>query len=190
LPSDLTRPGSFPFSGLSPRSRRKLRRLGVVLAFAAVVGLVIALLPAYSGKRVNHFTKAPVQRVHAEPEVTLNGADRRAIATLLTRFVIDVIERKDPVAGLALAGPPLRASTTRAQWARGEVPVYPYDASGTDFSRSWRVDAAYRSHVDIELDLQPSAKSTIGPIAFSGVLRRRDGRWQVDSMYPQAIYPK
>jgi hypothetical protein len=186
-------PESHPFY-LSPRSargRRRLKWVGAAVGLAGVAGLVIALVPAHSGKTVQRFTNRPVQRVHAEKDIALSAADRKAISTLLTKFTIDVIERKHPATGLVLGGPPLLRGTTRAEWIKGtDIPVYPYDAQGTDFSHSWRLDGAYPSHLDVELDLQPSSASRIGPVAFSVVLRQRGGRWQVDSIYPQAIYPK
>ncbi len=173
---------------LSPRRRRRLLLTAGLLGLCGVVALVVVLVPAYSGKTKEHFTEAPVQKVPRDRQVPLPTRSRHEIGKLLDAFVIDVIERRDLAAGLRLAGPPLLAGTTRREWLAGNVPVYPYPARGTHFADAWRLEVSLPDHVYIELDLQPRAGAKVGPIAYSGELRRRRGRWQVDAMYPQAIH--
>ncbi len=175
---------------LSPRRRRRLRLIAAIAGVCGVIALVVVLVPAYSGKTKQHFTRTPVKKVRRDRQVPLAARERRRIGQMLNAFVVDVIERRDLAAGLRLAGPPLLAGTTRKGWLAGDVPVYPYPARGTHFEDAWLVQVSLPNHVYIELDLQPRAGAKIGPIAYSGELRRRRARWQVDAMYPQAIYPK
>ena len=172
----------------SARLRRRLRLLAIVLAALVVAVLVVVLVPKYTGHVRQNFSAVPNQVVRAQAQVPLSAADRAEIGRLFDRFVPLVIERKDPGAALALVGPPLRAGTTRAQWERGEVPVYPYDAQGTSFAHAWLVTTSYRDHADLELDLHPGPTERTGAIAFDVQIRRRHGRWVVDSIYPEGFY--
>ena len=172
----------------SPRRRRRLAYLGVLVVAAGVVALVIAVLPSRNGV-TQHFTSGRVQRVGAERSVPLSAADRRAIDAELDLFVGGVVARRDPLAGWALSTPHLRAGSTRAEWARGDVPVYAYPARGPQF-HDWVIDYSFRNSVGLELGVQPRRGAKVGNAAFDVDLKRVGGRWLVDSIYPRAIYPR
>ena len=160
----------------------------MVVAAAGVVGLVIELLPSRNGV-TQHFTSGRVARVRAEHQVPLTARDRRAIDAVLDRFVSGVVTRRDPLVGWALSTPHLRGNSTRAEWARGDVPVYEYPARGEQF-HDWVLDYSFRNRVGLELGVRPRPGAKVGNAAFDVDLKRVGRRWLVDSIYPRAIYPR
>jgi hypothetical protein len=176
---------------LLPTSARRRRRLGiaaVVLALCAGVWVLSLLMPA-----PKHESDAPNEQgvnkvVNREHQVPLRRAERRALSQLLDVFIPAAVERKDPAAAYRLATEELRKSATRAEWRRGEIPVYPYPASK---HRDWTLNFSYRNDVNVDLFVQPKKGADVGPIAFTVEFKRgRDRQWRVDSFFPTAIFPK
>jgi hypothetical protein len=151
---------------LAQRDRAR-RVAGVVLA-----GAVLALVAATSGTASN---------------TRVTAATRRAIDATLDSFVPEAVERLDPAAAWALAGPGLRAGTTRADWVAGRLPVYPYQARGRTF-HGWTPSYASPGQVGFDLLLQPRRGAKTGVIAFSVIMRLVRGRWLVDYWAPVASY--
>jgi hypothetical protein len=176
---------------LIPSSARTRRRLGVA-GMLAIVGLAIwtwsQLAPP--PKRVTAEATEPGAPtvVGRERQVPLRAADRAGINAVLDEFIPAAVERKDPLAAYRLATRQLRSSATRAEWKRGNIPVYPYPAS---VERDWTLNFSFPGHVSIDLFVQPKRGADIGPVAFTVELRRGEGRrWLVDSFFPTAIFPK
>jgi hypothetical protein len=117
----------------------------------------------------------------------LSRADRQAINRTLDAFVASAVKRHDAGASYDLVTPQLRAGTSRAAWAKGSLPVYPYPARGTSF-HDWTIDYVLRNDVAFELMFQPGRGSKLDPIAFSGEVKKIRGRWLVDSFYPAATF--
>src|SRR5436853_5286807 len=82
---------------------------------------------------------------HAAP-ARLTAADRAAIDRTLDVFVPAAIARRHPERAFAVVTPKLRQATTRAQWARGNLPVSPYPAVGKRF-HGWTIDLASPGYV-------------------------------------------
>jgi hypothetical protein len=159
-----------------------------LLALAAGVWGLSALLPA--PERVSAEPSEPgVNRIVGhERQVPLRQDDRHSIDRTLAAFVPAAVERKDPLAAYRLATPELRRSASRAEWRRGEIPVYPYPASE---KRSWTLNFSFPRHVNLDLFVQPRKGADVGPIAFTVDLKRSAGRrWLVDSFFPTAMFPK
>lgn len=117
----------------------------------------------------------------------LSRAERRAITRVLNRFVPAAVRRENPLAAYGLVTPVLRTAATRAEWARGDIPVYPYPAAGRRFG-AWRLEYVLRDKVGIELILLPRRGEKIGPIAFAVDLKRIRRRWLVDNFMPAATF--
>lgn len=171
----------------SPRIRRRLAYLGVVLLAAGVVALVIELVPGRNGV-TQHFSPGQVQRVTTERQVPLTAADRRAIDRTLDRFVPAAVGRRNPLAAWAFSTRRLRAGSTRRGWARGDVPVFPYPARGKRF-HDWILQYSQPDLVGIELGVRPRKGAKVGAAAFDLELERVHGSWLVNAIYVRAIYP-
>jgi hypothetical protein len=120
-------------------------------------------------------------------EIRLPPAQKRAVDRVLTRFVDTAVKRRDVAASYGLVTSNLRGGTTRAAWAKGDIPVYPYPARGSSFG-DYYVDYAQRNDVALELTLQPRPGAKADPTNFSVELLKVRGRWLVDSFYPVAIF--
>jgi hypothetical protein len=136
---------------------------------AAAGGLVVALALA-----------APAA---AAPR--LSAADREAITRTIDIFVNHAVKRAHTAAAYDVVAPEMRPGINRAQWARGDIPVYPFPARGS--THPWNVLYVTRSEVGLELQLNPRDGAKVGPIIFHIYLRPvRGGRWLVDSFMPVA----
>jgi hypothetical protein len=116
----------------------------------------------------------------------LTRADRAAINQTLDTFVATAVKRNDVGASYDLVTPELRNGLSRAQWAKGDIPVYPYDARGTKF-HGWTVSYVYGNEVGIVLMLRPRNVRQ-DTFAFDVTVKRARGRWLVDSFIPAATF--
>jgi hypothetical protein len=118
---------------------------------------------------------------------TLKPADRAAINRTIDAFVKTAVRHENVAGSYDLVTPAFRGGIGRGEWAKGGIPVYPYPARGTSW-HGWTLDYALPGDVAFELVLQPRRGAKEDPISFSGEVKKRHGRWLVDSFYPAAIY--
>jgi hypothetical protein len=119
----------------------------------------------------------------------LTKADRAGIDRALDVFVPAAIARRHPERAYAVVTPKLRRQATRAEWAKGDVPVSPYPAVGKQF-HGWTIDAAARNYVMIDTQLHPPRRSKLEMTNWTIELRKIRGRWLVDSALPTAFFPR
>ena len=172
----------------SPRRRRRLARLGVVLALALAVFVATLVLraPADDDSEGVAGSRAAVY-VPPKP-VRVTNQMRSEINATLDRFVPAAVRRENPRVARELASPALRASATRKQWERGEIPVYPFHAKGSEF-HGWKLNYSIPNNVNVDLMIQATdeEKQSSG-IAYTVDLKRIGGRWLVDSFFPTAEF--
>jgi hypothetical protein len=123
----------------------------------------------------------------AEREVQVTPAMRRGIVRTLERFVPAAVARENPALAWELAGPGLRAGSTRRDWLRGDLPIFPFPVEQKRYD-SWQLAYAYRDRVAFDLMLMPTKESRRGPIAVSIDVVRQKQRWLVDSWYVSAVF--
>lgn len=171
----------------SPRLRRRLR-LAVACAVPLVaVGAVFVLIPSHGPSAPGPTGKeGPAQLASATPQVKLTRADRLQIDAVLDRFLPAAMERKNPAAAWALAGPEMRSGSTLAQWRSGTSPVPYYRARETTFHTWQAVDVGPR-YVVFNLLVHPAQGSKLAPYVFSGEVVKQHGRWLVNRLYTIAI---
>jgi hypothetical protein len=171
----------------SARARRRLLWVGGLVTVAAAVAITIALLPS-SAKRppIHAAPNGTAQVVRVERDVPMTPARRRAIGTLIDAFVPSAVERRAPLRALPLVTPAFRAGVTRADWARGTLPVLPYDTRGSHFP--WTLGYSHPREISVDVLLHPAPAEELGPIAFTAVFARRGKRWLIDSFVPAASF--
>jgi hypothetical protein len=125
--------------------------------------------------------------VVAPTQAAVRPADRAAINRTLDVFVASAVRRERVAASYDYVTPQERGGLSRAQWAKGDIPVYPYPARGTTW-HGWTLDYALPNEVAFELVLAPRAGSKVDPVAFSASVKKIHGRWLVDSFYPAASF--
>ena len=119
----------------------------------------------------------------------LAPSDRKAIDETLDIFVNHAVKRKNVGAAYDVVTPTLKGGMTRAQFARGDIGVYPYPAAGRTF-HEWNIQYRTREEVAIELILSPIKKQQgkLGQILFHVYLQPSHGRWLVDEFMPGATF--
>lgn len=122
-------------------------------------------------------------------EPQLSPADRAAINATLDVFVNHAVKRKNIAQSYDVVTPALRGGMSRAQWAKGSIPVYPYPAKGAQFHK-WTIQYKTKDEVAIELILAPQTryKRKLGQFLFHVYVQPRNGKWLVDSFMPGATF--
>jgi len=129
-----------------------------------------------------------VQLGSVEQEVPLRGAERAAVRSTLQRFVDTAVSRRDIAGAYDLITSDLKEGMSRREWAKGNIPVYPFPAARQRVAISF-VDFSYPHDVEVDTLLQPKRGSSTGPLAFSVELKKLRGRWLVASFLPQKQLP-
>ncbi len=175
----------------SYRWRRRLAWAGVALVLLIALVLAILALPRHGLRLTETFSDEPSQVVVSEKPVPVTPAMRRQVNETLVPFVATAVTRKDPVAAWELSTAAMKSGTTRADWARGDLPVFPYPAIPAQ-ARSWTVVSSVKDDLVADLVFQPPKGSKRGPVEFNvelkavGAGRRR--RWLVDSFIAIRTY--
>jgi hypothetical protein len=169
----------------SARARRRAAWLGALVGVAVGVAAVIVLLP--KGEKSKETFRPGAQVVRTPRKVPFTAARRREVNALLDQFIPAAVERKQPLQALPLVTDDFRAGVTREEWARGELPVFPYQAEPSSF-HSWRVNYSYPTEMSIELLLHPTAKEELGSLAYIAVFKKTRGRWLIDSFVNSASF--
>lgn len=170
----------------SPRKRRRLAKLGVVV----LVVLLIAVLTAIF-KRPNNSAPTtagvPGSVFVEDKPVKLTPAMRREINETLDRFVPAAVLRRDTMAAYELSTPNLRAGASRKEWERGQIPVFP--ASVRPPYNGWNLNYSIENNVNFDLMLKTTKREKeVGAYSYNVDLKRIGGRWLVESFYPVAQF--
>jgi hypothetical protein len=180
----------------SPRVRRRLAKVGVAAVLTAGCVGAYAVVTGDGATKAKSYPAAPPASAQAEPadvpaapqqEVRLSRRDKRAIDRTLDRFITLAVARRNPIAAFDVVGPTLRSGTTRADWLKGDVPVYPFPARDLHF-HDWKPNLSYRNDVLFDLLVHPKKGSKQGPISFTIEMKRIKGHWVVDGFVPVAIF--
>jgi hypothetical protein len=116
----------------------------------------------------------------------LPPATKRALDKVFDRFVQTAVRRHDVMAAWELVTPGLKAATSRAEWAKGSLPVYPYPAAG--LHQQWHPSFVKGNDVLFDVLLHASNRRKVGDIAFGVEMKKIHGRWLVDSFVPKAMF--
>jgi hypothetical protein len=114
------------------------------------------------------------------------AANKHAVSALIDAFVPAAVERRNPLRALPLVTPAFRAGVTRKQWAHGDLPVMPYQATGKHFP--WTLDYSSAHEIRATVLLHPAPKEKLGAIAFTAVFKQHGKRWLIDSFIPAASF--
>ena len=173
----------------SPRRRRRLLWIAALVLAAGGIALVAVATQQSSGKGArSNAPAAPAFNAASQRSVPLAAADRRRITATLKRFVATAVARRTG-ASYDLVTADFRGGTTRAEWARGDTPVYRYPAQLSSAGEP-QIVGSYPNDVLANLLLQPRPGASAGPILFSVELKRQRSRWLVDSFAPLEVYSK
>jgi hypothetical protein len=172
----------------SPRTRRRVTRLGIALA---IVGAITGILVLVRGPKAPSASPAknapPAQLVKQSKHVS--PADRRAIDKTLDQFIPAALGGRSPETAWRLAGPELRGGTTLRQWRHGTSPIPYYPARGKTF-HSWTTVDAGPTYVDFSLLVHPRHGPKGSSEVFSGQMLKQGDRWVVNGLYTIAVFAR
>jgi hypothetical protein len=181
----------------SHRWRRRLVWTVPFLAVAAGFAALVASLPRGSGIPDAEPTPTRPQSAQADPAdsfgraVRVTPATRREVNAVLTAFVRHAVARQNPGAAWELATPGLRAGSTRADWKRGDLPVYPFPARPEE-ATGWYVVESFENDLLVDLVMHARPETKRGAIAYQVELRRvgsgNERRWLVEAFVPERVY--
>ena len=139
---------------------------GAVLVAGIATSLVVFLGDGDSGKK----TVTPISSSSTQPP----AAKRVPLAAATTRvartFILTAVARKKLGAAYDLVGPEIKQGMSRAEWAKGEIPVVPYPVSPKGITEM-KVDVSEADHALLEVVLVPRSGDETKPQLFSIELR-------------------
>jgi hypothetical protein len=176
----------------SPRRRRRLLFVGVALGFVAILGTVVAAFwNTSAGLKIDtSVPKGPLPTESGPKLVRFTSSTERSVNAVLRRFVATAVTGRNVRASYELATPNMHEGMSRAQWAKGSIPVQPYPARSIEISR---VVGSYKNDVQLEATLLPRRNSNVGiavvQVELKAVGSGTDRRWLVDSFNTVAELP-
>lgn len=172
-------------------SPRRRRRLAWTLALAGVFGAVVLSMVIFTGPRPveeRGASNGPGWLPPDEPQ-PVRPTHRRVSAGLdvARRFIMTAVARRHVARSWSLVTPALRAGYTRAEWARGDIPIVPYPV---DTAR-WQLDYTYSDSMGFKVALFPIRGADVRPTVFNldlkAVGRAGGRRWLVEGFTPGIV---
>jgi len=182
------------------RSYRWRRRILWTVPFVVVaVAFAVLIVSLPHGSAIEDDERSATPTGPAVPEevapaprhVPVTKATRREVNQVLTAFVRHAVTREDPEQAWALATPELKAGQTRAEWRRGDLPVFPFPAK-VEEATGWYVVESLENDLMVTLLMHARPGTKRGAIAYQVELKRigtgSNGRWLVDAFIPERVY--
>ena len=161
--------------------------LGGLLVAAGVVAVLIAQLPAPEPKQSEELQPGEVEVYKPPKAVRLTPRMRREVDATVDEFVRTAVLRRDLTRSWQLAAPELRAGSSRAEWMRGDLPVFPYPADPE--RTAWELEYADEVEVALNVTLVPRRGAKEPPEVFGVSLEPARGsagrRWLVTTWFPR-----
>jgi hypothetical protein len=169
----------------SPRRRRRLVWLGVLIAVGLLVGLSLAFLRNTASPDKEKFTKG-APRVEAKDVVAPHTHRERVSALgVAIEFLRTAVLREHIDRSWSITEPSLRVGYTRRAWDSGNsLPFPPYHFAQV----RWRPDYSYRNSIGLVIALFPAKTEHQKPAVFYLDLRKhgqgKHERWLVSEFAP------
>ena len=167
-----------------PGWRKALPWVLVVLAVAAVAGLIIALVPSSGGHKNAALTpNVPAKIVSQVPKTVKLDPTAEKVAR---RFIQTAVARKHLREAYRLAGPQLVQGQSLKGWMSGNIAVIPFPMNAVSLA-PMKVDYSYKDEALIEVALLTKPKSGVKSQLFTMQLNRIGGKWVVNSWGPRSV---
>jgi hypothetical protein len=170
----------------SPRWRRRLIKIAVVLAFIPLAYIGVRLSTSGNPENAN----GPEVPNYVQPKRSPFTADeRRAVHPVLAQFIKYAVAREDPAKAWDVSGPDLKQGLTRKQWNTGAIPVVNYPAAHRGLGSWSYVKYSYGNTVGLEVFVFPKPGSGYSAMtADAEVVKDRGGRWLVNYWMPERFH--
>lgn len=169
----------------SPRRRRRALVAALLVAIAVTLALALQGSKKHVSQASSSTDTTPIQTpVDVQPKrAPLTRGTKRAVESVVRRFFLSAVLRRNIMASYELTTANLRGGETRRQWSTGEIPVSPYQANPAT-ARVSAFTGSFENDVQLLVVLQPRAGRQDPPEAYDVEVRKlgRPGhrRWLVD----------
>lgn len=171
----------------SPRRRRRLKWVLAACVVVAAIVLPILLVPQPPQPSVAPPRNAPKAQAVAH-STYVSPAERRAIDSVLDRFLPAALPHSSMATAWRLAGPELKGGTTLREWLHGTSPIPYYPVAGKTF-HDWTTIDAGPGYVTFNLLVHPRrGAGTKSAWVFSGEVIRGHSGWLVNRLYTIALF--
>ena len=170
--------------------RRRVFLVGVAVLVAGGIAGAIASVPNTTpGSGAPTTDEGPAQ-LATSTNVKLTRVDRLKIDDLLAKFVPAAVQRRSATLAWSLAGPELKASTTLADWKKGNSPVPYFPVKEKTFT-GWPTIDVEKDAVVLSLLVHPTkGHEDLGDYTFAIQTIRSHKSWLVNRLYTIAINRK
>jgi hypothetical protein len=170
----------------SPRWRRRLIKIAVVLAFIPLAYIGVRLSTSGNPENAN----GPEVANYVQPKRSpFTAAERRAVHPVLAQFIKYAVAREDPARAWDVSGPDLKQGLTRKKWDTGAIPVVNYPAAHRGLGSWSYVKYSYGNTVGLEVFVFPKPGSGYSAMtADAEVVKDQDGRWLVNYWMPERFH--
>src|SRR5919201_3290669 len=175
----------------SPRRRRRLFRLGILLACGLALGLLISFggNTARQDKAATEFSKTPPTVYPDVKQERLPKSDYFAARDVAFAFIRTAVERKHLERSCGLVSRNMREGMTCRQWESGTIPVVPYPVDET--LTKYAFDFSFPNSIGMKFALFPTAGSQLKPSVFRlDLVRAGPHKWLVDDWQPAGVPPQ
>ena len=143
---------------------------------AGIVAVLVALLPSPEPDRSEELQPGEAQVYEPPKPIRLTPRMRREVDATVDEFVRAAVLRGDLARSWELAASDLRVGSSRSEWMRGELPVYPYPADPK--RTAWELDYADEVEVALNVTLVPRKGEREPPEVFGVSLEPSRSRLQ------------
>ena len=102
-------------------------------------------------------------------------------------FVMTAVARKNTARSYELVAPSLREGYTRAEWAKGDIPVQPFPVRAA----KWQLDYSFENELGLKVALYPirgsGVRATVFNLDLRAVGKGPNRRWLVESFMPGPV---
>jgi hypothetical protein len=173
----------------SSRFRRRAARLGVCAGVAGAVAFVGIHYSNTGHTLPQSFGPGKPQLVPRSPKSDpFTPAEQRQVRAVAIRFIETAVYRKHVGDSFALTTGELHQGLSRADWARGTIPVVPFPEQAVDTVR-WRFDYSYAKEVGLKVAFYPKVASGVQRQIFDIALQNHGKagvpRWLVSYWAPE-----
>jgi hypothetical protein len=170
----------------SPRRRRRLRWLAIVVAALATVAVLIVFVRNTANDKQVIRSGKPQRAVVRKP-VRLSRSELRRVHSTAVKFIETAVVRQHVGESWDITDPTLKAGFTRARWAKGDIPAIPYPADTPQYA-PYKLLYSYRNDAALVIALLPThGHPEYNPSSFTVELLKRNGRWLVSSFTPRKL---
>jgi len=167
----------------SPRAQRRAFSIALAILVVGAAAFVFAFFRNTSHPLPDVASDQPANIYHPEKTVPVDPQ----ILKVAREFIATAVARKHLAESYDIVGVDLRGTMSRADWAKGDIPVVPYPADKLELA-TFKVDYSHPKQALLEIGLVPKTGSDVRRltffIGFEKVGKGANAHWVVNYWNP------